>query len=144
MRAEDNTSLVSRIADDIWNRGELAVVDEIMDAQAKYHGPHMPGGVGDRDGWRQAISMYRHAFPDSHVTFEDLIATGDTIVGRWSATGTHTGPLPGLAPTNKRIAISGITIYRFAGGKITEAWEQLDLLGMWGQLGVVTLPGHAP
>jgi predicted ester cyclase len=143
MGLEDNTSLVSRIANDIWNRGDLTVVEEVMEADAKYHGPHMPGGVGDRNSWRYAISMYRLAFPDSHVTFDALIATGDTVVGRWSATGTHTGPLPGLAPTGRRIAIGGVTIYRIAGGRIAEAWEQLDLLGMWCQLGVVTLPGHA-
>ena len=86
--------------------------------------------------------MYRGAFPDSHVTFEELIASGDTVVGRWTATGTHTGQLPGVAPTSKRIAIGGITIYRIAEGKIVEAWEQLDMLGMWQQLGVVAVPGH--
>lgn len=139
---EDNKALIARVADDIWNRGDLAVVDELMVADATYHGPHMPGGVGDRESWRRAIGMYRSAFPDSHVTFEELIASGDTVVGRWSATGTHTGQLPGLAPTGKRIAIGGITIYRIANGKIVEAWEQLDMLGMWQQLGVVDVPGH--
>jgi steroid delta-isomerase-like uncharacterized protein len=142
MVTEDNKALVSRVADDIWNRGDLAVVDELMVDDAAYHGPHMPGGVGDRESWRRAIGMYRSAFPDSHVTFEELIASDDTVVGRWSATGTHTGQLPGLAPTGKRIAIGGITIYRIAAGKIVEAWEQLDMLGMWQQLGVVDVPDH--
>jgi steroid delta-isomerase-like uncharacterized protein len=137
----DNKALVSRVADDIWNRGDLAAVDQVMVANARYHGPHMPNGVGDRESWRQAVSMYRGAFPDSHVTFQGLIASGDIVVGRWSATGTHTGQLRGVAPTGKRIAIGGITIYRIADGKIVEAWEQLDLLGMWEQLGVVAVPG---
>jgi predicted ester cyclase len=84
--------------------------------------------------------MYRSAFPDAHVTYEELIPSGDTVVGRWSATGTHTGQLPGVPPTGKPISISGITIYRIRKGRIAESWEQLDLLGMWEQLGVVTLP----
>ncbi|MEJ2077274.1 MAG: ester cyclase [Acidobacteriota bacterium] len=138
----DNTALISRIADEIWNRGNLDVVDEVMAADAAYHGPHMPGGQGDRESWRRAIAMYRGAFPDSHVTYEDMIDCGDTLVGRWTATGTQTGPMPGVEPTGKPLAISGITIYRIVDGKIIEAWEQLDLLGMWQQLGVVTLPGH--
>lgn len=142
MMLEDNKALVSRIADEIWNRGDLDTVNQVMAADASYHGPHMPGGVGDRESWRRAIRMYRSAFPDSHVTFEELITSGDTVVGRWSATGTHTGQLPGVAPTGRRIAIGGITIYRVAGGKIVEAWEQLDLLGMWRQLGVAAVPGH--
>jgi steroid delta-isomerase-like uncharacterized protein len=140
MSAEANKALVSRIATDIWNRGDLDITSEVMAANAHYHGPHMPDGVGDRENWRQAIAMYRSAFPDSHVTFDELISTGDTVVGRWSATATHTGQLPGVAATGKRIAIGGITIYRLAGGKIVEAWEQLDMLGMWQQLGVVSLP----
>lgn len=142
MAGEADKGLVSRIADDIWNRGDLAVCEEVMTTDAKYHGPHMPNGIGTRDDWRRAIGMYREAIPDSHVTFEELIVAGDTVVGRWTATGTHTRPLPGVAATGKRIAIGGITIYRIAGGKIVEAWEQLDMLGMWQQLGVVTLPGH--
>jgi predicted ester cyclase len=142
MNSRDRRALVARIADDIWNRGDLAVIDEVMSATAKYHGPHMPNGIGDRETWRRAIGMYLGAFPDSHVRFDELIVSGDTVVGRWSATATHTGPLPGVTPTGRRIAIGGITIYRIEAGKIIEAWEQLDMLGMWQQLGVVSLPGH--
>ena len=142
MMSEHHKALVSRIADDIWNRGELAAVDEVMAADARYHGPHQPNGVGDREGWRAHIARIRDAFPDSQVTFEELIACGDTVVGRWSASGTQTGPLPGVAPTGKRISITGITIYRIADGKIVEAWEQLDMLGMWHQLGLLDLPGQ--
>jgi len=142
MVSKDNKALVSRIVDDIWNQKNLAVADEVMDRDAKYHGPHMPNGVGDRETWKRAISMYLAAFPDSHVTFEELIATGDTVVGRWSATATHTGHLPGVSPTGKPIAIGGITIYRITRGMIVEAWEQLDMLGMWRQLGVLAPPAH--
>ena len=133
--------LIRRIAEDIWNRGDLAVVDEVMSPDARYHGPHMPNGTGGREDWRRAIAVYRAAMPDSHVVFEELIACGETIVGRWSATGTQTGDLPGVAATGKQIGITGISIYRLRGGKIVEVWEELDLLGMWQQLGVVNLPG---
>jgi steroid delta-isomerase-like uncharacterized protein len=141
MTDEESRTLTSRVADDIWNRGDLAAVDEVMAEDALYHGPHMPGGTGGREEWAGAIRMYRTAFPDSHVTYEELIVCGSTVVGRWSATGTHTRPLPGLAPTGRRITIGGITIYRLSGGRIVEAWEQLDMLGMWTQLGVITMPG---
>jgi len=142
MSADANKALIQRIADEIWNEGQLGVIDEIMTAGGRYHGPHMPGGCGGREDWRQAIARYRQAFPDSHVVYEDLLACGDHIVGRWSATGTQQGPMPGSPPTGTRIEISGITIYRFEGGRVVEAWEQLDLLGMWRQLGVFTPPGH--
>jgi steroid delta-isomerase-like uncharacterized protein len=140
MSFKDGKALVSRVADDVWNRGDLTAADAVMAPDARYHGPHMPGGTGNRETWKAAVAMYRRAFPDSHVVFEELIDGGDRVVGRWSATGTHTGPLPGVPPTRRRIAIGGITIYRLHDGRIVEAWEQLDMLGMWKQLGVVTLP----
>ena len=137
-----NKALILRIANDIWNQGNLGVIDEVMAVNALYHGPHMPNGHGDRESWRQAIAMFCDAFPDSHVTFDELICSSDTVVGRWNATGTHKGQLRKVAPTGKRIAIGGITIYRISDGKIVEAWEQFDMLGMWQQLGVVAVPGH--
>lgn len=142
MEREERRALVLRIADELWNEGDLSVVDVVMAPGAPYHGPHMPNGAGDRESWRRAVATYRAAFPDAHVRFEELIHAGDTVIGRWSATGTHTGHLPGLAPTGGTISITGITIYRFSDGWIVEAWEELDLLGMWRQLGVVTLPGQ--
>ncbi len=140
MNKDKKVKLVSRIADDLWNRGDMDAADEIMDEKAIYYGPHMPNGKGSREDWKRAIKMYRSAFPDSHVIYEDFIVTEDTVVGRWHASATHTGALPGLLPTNKPIKLSGITIYRFTGGKISEAWEELNMLGMWQQLGVIKLP----
>jgi len=142
MDPTDARTLIARIAEEIWNRGDLSVVDEVMAPEGAYHGPHMPGGTGDRETWRRAVGAYLAAFPDSHVTFNELLVCGDAVVGRWSATGTHTGPLPGVEPTGRRIEIGGITIYRLAEGRVVEAWEQLDMLGMWRQIGVVEVPGH--
>jgi len=140
MNKQEKKQIISRIAADIWNRGEIDLANDFMTSDAQYYGPHMPDGVGRREDWKNAIKMYRIAFPDSHVTYDELMETKDTVIGRWHATGTNTGALPGLSPTGKPIAISGITIYRFTGTKISEAWEQLDMLGMWQQLGVIKLP----
>lgn len=135
-------ALVARIADEIWNEGRLAVCEEVMAPDARYHGPHMPEGTATREDWQRAIAMYRSAFPGSHVIYEELQACGNTVVGRWHATATHTGPLPGLEPTGREISISGIQIFKLREGRIIEGWEQLDMLGMWQQLGVVELPKH--
>ena len=129
MNNKNKSSLISRIADEMWNKGKIEVGDEIMEADAKYHGPHMPGGIGSREDWKQAVGIYRAAFPDSNVKYEDLIETNDIVIGRWSA------------PTGKPISLSGITIYKFKGDKVSEAWEELDMLGMWKQLELIKLPG---
>ena len=76
----------------------------------------MPEGEGTREIWKQATGRYLSAFPDSHVAYDDLFAISDTVVGRWTASGTHSGPMPGIPATGKKIRIIGITIYRLGGG----------------------------
>jgi len=103
-RANDamgHEAVVRRIAAEIWNAGDPAIVDEVMAAEAAYHGPHMPDGRGGREDWRNAIAMYRGAFPDAHAVFDALVLTKDVVVGRWTATGTHTGQLPGVVITGR-------------------------------------------
>jgi len=141
MKRESQVELISRISDEIWNEGRLEVIEEVMAADARYHGPHMPGGMGSRGDWREHIARIRRAFPDSHVEYQEFIESGKTVIARWRATGTHTGDLGPLQPTGRQVAIGGITIYRISEGSVAEAWEQLDMLGMWQQLGVVPLPG---
>lgn len=136
----NKSSIISRIADEMWNKGLFNVAEEIMHSDAKYHGPHMPNGIGTREDWKRAVGVYRAAFPDSHVRYEDLIEIDDIVIGRWSAKATNTGKLAGMPPTGRPIFITGITIYKFNGDKISEAWEQLDMLGMWTQLGIIKMP----
>jgi predicted ester cyclase len=68
---------------------------------------------------------------------------GDKVVMAWTATGTHKGDLRGIAPTNKKISIEGITISRHANGKLVESRVNWDALGMMQQLGVAPAIGQA-
>lgn len=77
------------------------------------------------------------AFPDLHVTVEDLIAEGDKVVGRNTVTGTHEGEYMGLKPTGRSITYNEIFIIRFADGRIAETWGVVDVLSQLRQLGAV-------
>jgi predicted ester cyclase len=77
------------------------------------------------------------------LTIEDIIAEGETVIARWSCRGQHKGELNGIAPTGKQFAISGVTIARFANGKIVEGYVNWDALGLMQQLGVVPEFGKA-
>jgi steroid delta-isomerase-like uncharacterized protein len=125
---------------ELWNKGNLALADEIFTADVVLHGapPELPPGV---EGVKQVISMYRAAFPDFYVTDEDVIAEGDKIVSRWSWIGTQKGELFGIPPTGQQVTVTGITINRFADGKIAEVWSAADQLGMMQQLGVIPSEG---
>jgi steroid delta-isomerase-like uncharacterized protein len=80
------------------------------------------------------------AFPDFAVTVEDAVAEGDKVALRVTIRGTHQGALMGTPPTGKPIAISGMSLWRIADGKIVERWESADMLGLMQQLGVIPSP----
>jgi steroid delta-isomerase-like uncharacterized protein len=94
-----------------------------------------------KDAYKQFLSMYLTAFPDVHLTIEDLIAEGDTVVVRHTFTGTHQGNFMGIAPTGKYVTVTAILIFRVANGKGIEIWINGDDLGVLQQLGVVPMPG---
>ncbi len=138
MSTEENKAIDRRFTEEVWNRGNLAVVDELMSADYNGHDPMMPAGS---EGFKQYVLMYRSAFPDVHLTIEDQIAEGDTVVSRWTARGTHKGELMGIPPTGKQVTVTGMNIERVANGKLVEGWSNYDTLGMLQQLGVVPAPG---
>ena len=87
--------------------------------------------------------MMRSAFPDLHLTIEDMIAEGDKVAMRSSWNGTHQGEFMGIPATGRRVTVSQIDISRIADGRMVEHWGQLDALGLMQQLGVVSSPKQA-
>lgn len=81
--------------------------------------------------------MMNGAFPDVKVKEEDMIASGDRVVERSSATATHKGSMVGEKPTHKRVAWSEIHIYRLDGGKIMEHWAEISTMELLQQIGVL-------
>jgi steroid delta-isomerase-like uncharacterized protein len=135
--SEQNKAIARRVYE-AFNSGDLDGLDEIIGADAVDHDSQNPHrDVRGPEGSKLAISMYRAAFPDLRITVEDQIAEGDKVVTRWSSTGTHDGDLPGLPASGAKTAVTGISIDRFEGGKIVEAWNNWDTMGMMQQLGAV-------
>jgi steroid delta-isomerase-like uncharacterized protein len=141
--SDQNKALARRNVEEIWNQGNLSVIDELVAPNATFHDPSVPGGkFTGPEGFRQFVQIYRGAFPDVRITIEDLIADSDKVVSRWTATGTHKGELMGTAPTGKRVTVTGCNIEQYQNGKVVESWASYDMLGMLQQLGVV--PSLAP
>ncbi len=147
--SERNKTLVSRGVDEIWNRGNFDVADEMVSSDFVVHATTLQGEVSGSEGIKRHFGALRSAFPDLTFTIEDHIAEGDRVVTRWTACGTHRRDFQGIPATGKQIHMSGIDIDRIANGKITECWMSLDELGLLIQLGVVDLseangPGEQP
>jgi ketosteroid isomerase-like protein len=141
---EGNKAVVRRLIEEVWNAGRLDLLDELIaeEATLTFRGrtspPQSPAQVG------ATVAQWRAAFPDFRFALADLIAEGDKVVARVPFSGTHTGPLMDLAPTGRRVRVGEMLILRLADGKIVEAWEEYDELGMRQQLGVIPAPGQAP
>ncbi len=142
MSVEDNKAIELRFFEEVVNKGNLAVIDEIVAANFVQHDAP-PGITADREGMKQFFATHHSAFPDFHSTLEDMFAEGDKVVQRFTARGTHKGEWMGIAPTGKQMTASGIAIHRITGGKIVEGWTSMDMLGVMVQLGVVPPPGQA-
>jgi predicted ester cyclase len=118
-----NKEIVRRFSDDVWGLGDLTAADEILAGDLLEHNP-LPGQGPGREGHKQVVRLFRSAFPDLRVTTEDLVSEEDRVALRWRAEGTHRGELMGIAPTGKRVTLTGIEIVRIAGGKIVERWAE--------------------
>jgi steroid delta-isomerase-like uncharacterized protein len=132
----DNKELGRRFIEEVWNKKNVAVADELIAANYIHHDPQNSPCNG-AEQYKQIVRQYLDAFPDAHIEIEDQISEGQTVVTRWTATGTHAGSLSGIPPTGKRFAVSGISIGRLKDGKFVEGWANWDTLGMMQQLGVV-------
>ena len=142
MSVEQNKAIVRRDAEEIWNQGNLDVADEIFATNFVNHDPSRPE-VRDVSSYKQLAAAVRAAFPDFHVTIEDMVAEGDKVAIRYTSTGTHKSEYRGLPPTGKQVTVTGMRIYRFASGKIVENWWNSDVLGFMQQLGVIPPMGQA-
>jgi len=75
------------------------------------------------------------------LTIEDRIAEGEKVVMRYTLHGTHQKPWRGVSPTDRPLTITATITYRFSDGKIAEAWQNADALGLVQQLGVIPKMG---
>ena len=140
--AERNKAVVRRMIEEVWNGGDLAVVDELVAEDYVGHDPGYPQPIRGPEGLKQWVMAARAAFPDFRIAVEDLLAEGDRVVGRITMRGTHHGALAGLPPTGRPVEFPAIFVRRLAGGKFVEGWDIADMLGLMQQLGALPPPGQ--
>lgn len=133
-----NEMLTRRWFKEVWNEGRAEAIDEMLDAHCVTHGLGL--GTGDlhgSEGFKSIHTQFLGAFPDMYVTVEAVIAAGDMVATRLSGEATHAGDHLGVAATNRQITFTGMTFARWQGGKIVEAWNNIDMLGLLKQVGAL-------
>jgi len=119
------------------NTGNLALLEKFV---APGYIEHSEGFQGV-EPFRQQITAFRAAFPDLHVSIDDLLlADGGRFASRTTVTGTHTGDLMGIPATGQRITVEAVDIGRIEGGQAQERWGGLNMYSMLTQLGVIPAP----
>lgn len=137
-----NQALVRSNFLDVWNRGDLAVVDATF--APDYIG-HLPGNeIQGSEAHKGLVAMFRSAFPDWTFTIEGQWASGDTVITRWSMRGTHQGELMGIPPTHQLVELTGTDIHRIADGLVAESWVEFNELSLMRQLGFDLVPVQMP
>lgn len=140
MPTSNNKSVYRRFIEEVANRGNFALADELLaDDVVEYE--NLPQGFPPNgDGIRQLFRMLRSAFPDFNITIEDLLSDGEKVIARVTLRGTHLGDLMGLPPTGRKVAYEAIDISRIVDGKMVEHWGIPDYLTLYRHLGIKTGP----
>lgn len=143
MSVEENKELVRRITERGLNKGDVSFVDDLFtpDYQAHAAGLELPPGPA---AFKQAVALWRAAFPDFEVTIEELIGEGDLVVNRFRTTGTHLGPLMHVPATGKRFTVRGADVHRVVGGRVVESWLSDDVPRILLEIGALRPAGPEP
>jgi predicted ester cyclase len=139
--SERNKDTILRFYEELWNRWELDVADEIVAPDVRFRGSLGANLVGI-DAFKGYVEQVRAAFPDWHNQVDELIAAGETIVARLTCSGTHRGELFGIAPTGRRVTYVTAAIFRLHDGRIEHAWVVGDTQELWRTLGAA--PPESP
>jgi predicted ester cyclase len=163
MPTEGNKAIVRRVIEELWNQGNLSSFAEVfgpetLDATTERH-------TQNAREMQQTIRLYRAAFPDLHVTINDLLADGEQVVARFTVQGSHTGVVQGVAgaeaiagipsgedhyqtlllipPTGREVTFEGIALFGF-NEKVSSFWALLDEIDLLRQVGALPMVGSTP
>jgi steroid delta-isomerase-like uncharacterized protein len=138
----ENEKLVRRLVEESVNANRPELLEWMVARDVRVH-PGTPGAAPDTDGieeLKEAFKRFHVAIPDLHIALDDVIAAGDRVATRWTATGTHQGELAGIPATGRTVRWGGIDVYRVNDGLIVEWWRNDDFIGLLHQLGQDPLP----
>ena len=125
-----NKELATRFVTDYLNTADEEVFAKLVSPGYVDH--DLPPGVTAQ----QSIGGFRAAFPNARFEVRDVIGEDDKVVVRYRVDGTHTGDFFGFAPTNRPIAIEGMSMYRIEAGRLAESWVHYDKAGIAQQIGM--------
>jgi steroid delta-isomerase-like uncharacterized protein len=134
---DDVSRLIARYFDEVWNRGHLDTLDELLTPDYLNHSPSTPNPPRGPAGLKPIVAAMRDGVPDLHYDILDMVVAADKVAVSVRVTGTHTGPLFGLPATGKRIDVRQMQIEWIKDGRIWQHWRITDELTLLRQVGAI-------
>lgn len=136
--SDAHVKLVNLMIEEIQNRKNIGLVDEIFSEAFVNHTPS-PGLATDRGGMKELFAAAHTAFPDGVVVVDHQVSDAGRVWTWKTFSGMHTGPLRGLAPTGNRVTYEVVDILQIQDGQFTGHWGLVDRLAVMRQLGLVKI-----
>jgi steroid delta-isomerase-like uncharacterized protein len=141
MSVQENADVAARLIQ-AWNTGSVAELDQLVGPDILLFYPSMPKPTRGREAYKGFIAWLHSTFAELQISLDEVIATEDKVVARWTQRCVHQGKLLGVPPAGKPLTWTGISIFHMAQGKVVEERGEEDFLGVMWQLGVIARPGQ--
>jgi steroid delta-isomerase-like uncharacterized protein len=137
MSTDDNKAVVRRFVDEIFDKGNVSAVDELVDDSFV---PHTWPSVTGKEDFKATVVRMAQAVKDAHHTIEDTVAEGDRVAVRLTSHATQAGDVMGFPAAGKEYTIAEQHMFRVVNGKVVEHWHVADMLAMMQQVGAFPPP----
>ena len=128
---ELNRAVVRRFIEELWNRGDLSHVEELVAPDFVMHDAPGAGSLKGPAGVRKEFEVERSLYPDEHFGLEAMIAEGDLVACKATLTGTPPNPAGTHSASTRKVALRGMNFFRLSGGRITDEWWVYDSSEKW-------------
>jgi steroid delta-isomerase-like uncharacterized protein len=138
-KIEDNIKVVQQLSEEVFNQHNADKLSEFFTKDGKWHG----GALGTVEGAQNMAGLFRSVFsaiPDLHLSIQEVVAQGGTVVARVVVEGTHKGNLLGIPASGKHLRWDGVDLYKLENGKVTDDWAGDDWLAIMIQTGAFNPP----
>jgi len=132
---EDPKTVIREAFEAVWNRTDLSFVDQVFAPDYVGHVAGAPRDIEGPEHYKQFVALHGVLTSELHFRVEDQIAEGDRVASRWTATTIPASGLVSVPADRQALKVTGISIHRFANGKIVESWDNWDVLTAYQALG---------
>ena len=140
---QDHKKVIRQVFDEVWNKSDFSLIDRVYGLDYVAHVAGAPKDVEGPEQFKQFVALHSVLASDLSFSVDDQIAEGDSVATRWTATAMSTSGLVSVPTNGQEVKVTGISIHRFADGKIVESWDNWDALTLYQAMGADVLESVA-